>query len=166
MNKLYVMVGIPGSGKDYWIKEFVKFEKQFHPDETIKAVSRDEVRFSIIKDEDGYFSKENEVFKEFIKQINDSLAVNDVTIANATHISAASRAKLLKNLKGLKDVHVCAIVKKVNIDICIAQNNNRTGRARVPEDAILNMAKNFTIPAKNEGFNDIIIFDRENNILN
>lgn len=166
MNKLYVMVGIPGSGKDYWIKEYVKLEKHLNPDKTIKVISRDEVRFSIIKDEDEYFSKENEVFKEFIKQINDSLAVNDITIANATHISAASRAKLLKNLRGLRDVHVCAIVKKVDADICIAQNNNRTGRAKVPEGAILNMAKNFTIPVKNEGFNDIIIFDRENNVLN
>lgn len=54
---LYVMIGIPGSGKSTWAKANKK-EKDIY-------VSRDEVRFSLLQDGDEYFSKEKEVLKEF-----------------------------------------------------------------------------------------------------
>ena len=41
MSKLFMMVGIPGSGKSYYLKNMTG--------DNCKVVSRDKIRFSIIK---------------------------------------------------------------------------------------------------------------------
>ena len=58
---LYVMVGIPGSGKSTFINT--------HCQSDWKIVSRDQVRFSIVREDEEYFSKEKKVFKTFIEEI-------------------------------------------------------------------------------------------------
>ena len=85
--KLYLLMGAPGSGKSTWIKNHLSL--------TDKYVSRDEVRFSMVSEGEEYFSKENQVFKEYVKRINEGLENYDV-FADATHITAASRNKLLR----------------------------------------------------------------------
>ena len=52
MSTLYVMCGVPGCGKSTWCKNNV-------PEDAV-YVSRDEVRFSMLKPTDAYFSKEQE----------------------------------------------------------------------------------------------------------
>lgn len=66
MNKLHIVMGIPGSGKSTWIEN--------HLYESSVRISRDEVRFSMVSEEEEYFSKEKAVFKEFIYRINECLA--------------------------------------------------------------------------------------------
>ena len=53
----------------------------------------------MLKDEDSYFSKEKEVFKEFCKQIDIALQSYDNVIADATHLNFASRNKTLRNIR-------------------------------------------------------------------
>lgn len=59
MKKIYLLCGIPGSGKSTWAKN--------HLDDNSIWISRDLIRFSMVSEEEEYFSKEKEVFKEFIK---------------------------------------------------------------------------------------------------
>ena len=47
MPNLFIMVGAPGSGKSHYLSKVVN--------DKCKIVSRDAVRFSMIKDEDEYF---------------------------------------------------------------------------------------------------------------
>ena len=47
------MVGIPGSGKSTWAKARCKNNPH------AAYISRDEIRFSLLKDEEEYFAKEN-----------------------------------------------------------------------------------------------------------
>ena len=64
MTKLWVMCGVPGTGKSTWIKNNLsKFEGE------VEVISRDEIRFSMVSEGEEYFSKEDEVFKEFINRI-------------------------------------------------------------------------------------------------
>ena len=88
---LLLMSGIPGSGKSYWA--------QHHIDNRTKYISRDEIRFSMLTDEDEYFAKEKEVFKEFCRQIDKAFETYDTVIADATHLNFASRNKTLRNIK-------------------------------------------------------------------
>ena len=88
---LWLMCGIPGSGKSTWIREH---EKYFEP--SYKVISRDEIRFSMLGENDDYFSKEKEVWDEYVKQAKDSLSKNDDTILDATHLNEASRTKILR----------------------------------------------------------------------
>lgn len=137
MAKLYMMIGIPGSGKSTYAKQI---KNAVH-------ISRDEIRFSIITPEDDYFSKETQVFEEFCKQINTELAFGKNVIADATHLNRSSRNKLLRNIKGYDEL--VAIVLNTHYTQALEQNENRAGtRSYVPRDVIRRMAMQLTIPDK------------------
>lgn len=148
------MVGIPGSGKSTYLR---LNEKYFNPSHVI--VSRDAIRFSMLKDGDDYFSKETAVFNKFVKLISQGLVMYDEVYADATHLNKISRTKLLNALRPyLRDVELYAIVIKVPLDQAVIQNGQRSGRARVPDSALVNMHKNFTIPTLEEGFKEIWLY--------
>lgn len=65
MATLVLMCGAPGSGKTTIAKKIL-CNKDIY-------ISRDEIRYSIITDQDEYFSKEKEVFNEYIRQIDEAL---------------------------------------------------------------------------------------------
>ena len=84
-SKLYLMMGIPGSGKSTYLKtRFI---------ERLRVISRDEIRFSMVKEDEEYFSKEKEVYAEFISQIKEALKFEAEVFADATHLNETSRAK-------------------------------------------------------------------------
>lgn len=151
MPKLILMAGIPGSGKTTLAKRL--FGKQD------LYISRDEIRFNIITDKDEYFSKENVVYNEFIKQINDGLKNNNLryVVADATHLNYGSRKKLLDRIenKNLYDIEL--IFMNVPLDIALERNKTRQGRSYVPEKSIINMYHSIEIPTKREPFKTIFI---------
>ena len=109
---LIVMIGAPGSGKSTWVQKHMdSFEGK------VSWVSRDTIRFLLLKDEEDYFAHEDEVYDEFIRQIKSDLKTCDVVIADATHITVSSRKKLFKSLgNSVKDVKVIAMVIKADFD--------------------------------------------------
>ena len=156
-KRLFLMMGIPGSGKSTWLRNHVNTnQKQV-------LVSRDVIRYRLINDNDSYFSKENEVFNKFIGEIKEGLENCDNVIADATHLNLASRSKLLRALgKSLKDTHVIFIVIKCPLDFCLKNNDKRFGLSHVPEKTIKNMYKSFTIPTLEEGNSVIVYYPVEN----
>ena len=148
MGNLYVMVGCPGSGKSTYAKN--NFPNALY-------VSRDEIRFSLISENDEYFSKEDEVFRVFINKINEGLRGPLDVIADATHINKKSRAKLFSHLKIDKEkTKVIIIVMQTSLDLCIKQNENRKGtKYYVPIEVIKRMFYSFEKPSFNE-YNNII----------
>ena len=142
-NKFYIMVGCPGSGKSTYAKK--NFPNALY-------VSRDEIRFSLVKENEEYFSKENEVFTDFINTINLGLAAGDDVIADATHLNSKSRMKLLGSVDLDKTkTEVIAIVMQTPLELCIKRNELRKGtRSYVPINVIKNMYKFFKIPTFEE----------------
>ena len=151
MNKMYLMVGCPGVGKSYYIQQ--------HKQPITKVISRDVIRFSMLKDGDEYFSKEKEVYKEFIKQINEAIEKNEVFYVDQTSLNHRARKKLFDNLKKKPDKTI-AIYLKSSLDKILEQNALRTGRAHVPEDAVENMYYSIEEPELEEGFDEIWTIER------
>jgi predicted kinase len=148
------MAGAPGSGKSTWI---AKHLDAFYG--TTQIVSRDSIRFELVAENEPYFSKEKEVYKEFISEIKNGLANYDNVVADATHLNKSSRNKLLNALgSSLKKVEVNIIVMDTCLAKCIDQNKKREGRAFVPEDAINRMYASFEMPTLEEGFDKIFIY--------
>ena len=160
-KKLFVMCGPAGSGKSSWI---ASHRHVFNRTETV--VSRDVIRFSMLTNKDAYFSREKEVYKEFIREIKEALESSEVVFADATHLTQGSRTKLLRALgPALKDVEVNAIALKVPMELAIKQNNQRDGLQRVPEGVIESMYGDYTTPTIEEGF-DVVwqaIYQPKNN---
>lgn len=155
MKNLYLMVGCPGSGKSTWVREHFATLEGY-----TAIVSRDDIRFSMVTEDEEYFSKENEVYNKFIEDIKFGLSYADNVIADATHLNENSRGKLLRKLGSvLKGVKVNAIVMRVPVEVALSQNEIRKGtRSYVPESAIRRMASQLTLPSFEEGFDRIYIY--------
>ena len=147
MSKMYLMIGAPGCGKSYYIAQ----HKQ--PEDLV--ISRDKIRFRMLKDTDEYFSKEKEVYNEFIKQINAAIADNKDFYVDQTSLNAAARNKLFSRLTK-KPNEIIGIYFTTPLDIILQRNSQRTGRALVPEDAVVNMFNSLTRPTLDEGFTEIL----------
>lgn len=154
MADLYMLCGIPGSGKSTWVKK--------HLDKFDKYVSRDEIRFSMVAEDEEYFSKETEVFKEYCSQITENLNKGYNVFADATHINKGSRKKLLDNISGFDNVF-CIVIQNP-LEITLKRNENRIGtRGYVPKSVIRRMHYQFEFPTHKEGFKTIyrVISDDE-----
>lgn len=151
MNKtLYVMVGIPCTGKSTIAKQMEK--------ENVIYVSRDEIRNGILKEGEEHFSRENQVYKEFVRQLQSALDSGKSVIADATHINICSRDKLLRMLN-TTDCEVTAVHVDCGFGNCLARNSERTIETRVPEGVMIRMYKSFSKPTLEEGFGKIITID-------
>lgn len=152
---LWIMVGLPGSGKSTFASRYVENHI------STVHISRDKIRFSIISDNDEYFALEYKVFEEFCTQIQSALDMGFNVIADATHLNWKSRAKLIHHLQ-LKNVYVGCIFINTPVEICIERNSTREGRAHVPEDVIMTMNKSITNPQTDPFiYKEIKIFNEE-----
>lgn len=144
MINLKILVGIPGSGKSTYAKK--ELQKK---DKVIAYISRDIIRFGFLdsRGESNYFRYEDEVFQNFIYQINKNLTLGvDEIIVDATHINTGSRMKLLKNLHLNKNINIIFEVFNTPLEVCLERNNLRKGRERIPDSALKNMQKRFSPP--------------------
>ena len=142
MNNLYVLCGIPGCGKSTWVRKKMS-ENALSDIGTQKwaYVSRDEVRFSMIKEEDDYFSKEKQVFQEFVNRICDYLGDTwtENVIADATHLNEISRDKLINTIRRKRPnlpLHITMVYFDIPLEVCKFRNNKRSGRMRVPDEVM------------------------------
>ena len=152
--KLYLLMGCPGSGKSTYLNNRIK-----NSDGVV--ISRDIIRFSLVSEDEEYFSRENEVYELFVRGIANALKFNKEVYADATHLNERSRTKLLRALgKNLKGVEVNVIYVRVPVEVAIQRNENRIGtRAYVPKSVIRRMYSQTTMPIKEEGFEHIYIVD-------
>ena len=135
-SNLIVLVGPPACGKTTFVKN-----------QSLKGnhISRDKIRFSLLEDGESYFGKEDLVFDEYVKQIQESLDAGHRTYADATHLNEKSRNKLLDRLN-LENVDIYMVVFNTTLNECLERNSKREGREKVPETALKRMYLSKTNP--------------------
>ena len=151
------MCGVPGAGKSTFLKNKIKKDNSI-------VVSRDEIRFSILKPWEEYFSHENEVLDIFWNKINEALKTGKDVFVDQTSLTPKARKMLLRHVTGY--LHLNAIWIDENLDTCLERNENRKGtRAYVPRDQIYRMYSQFVKPTLNEGFDYIFRYNSKENKL-
>ena len=154
-KKLYLMCGPAGSGKTTWVREHATPGVSAH-------ISRDRIRFSMVKEDEYYFSRAKEVYMEFVRQICRALSYEtkwvDEVYVDATHLTKKSREKLVRELDSFcPNYDLIAVVIKPELEQCLAQNAQREGREFVPETVICNMYKSFQHPLNDDLHYEMII---------
>lgn len=153
-KRVFVMCGVSGSGKSAWIKTRIAQYGGYH-------ISRDAIRFEMVKDDEEYFAHENAVYNEFIRRIQEEIAVegfSDIYV-DATHLNGSSRNKLMKSLDGLNGCYVIYVWFDVPLEICKYRNAQREGRARVPDDVLEAQFRRFRKPTG--GYNELWVINME-----
>ncbi len=123
-------------------------------DASSKIISRDEIRKNLVGENINntqYFSKETEVFNEFVHQANEAMKENYSCIfLDATHISPASRRKIISRLTPPDDAQLYVYTMQTSFEECMERNTRRKGFAFVPESAMRRMNNQFVIPTRDE----------------
>lgn len=149
MAILYILCGPSGSGKSTWSHQYIAFEDALG--NNIHYVSRDEIRFSMLKEGEDYFAHEKEVFKRFADIIRNTLIDGFDVIADATHLNEFSRRKLTQAIDMYYDEYkIIYVIFNTDADTCVMRNANRKGHANVPENIIRNMCRDFRAPTLDE----------------
>ena len=144
------MCGPSGSGKSTWIQKQMKTNPG-------AWCSRDNVRFSMVSEDEDYFSRENEVFDTWIFSIQaaiDNEAIENIYV-DATHLNEKSRDKVLNRLN-LENTTLCAVNFTVPLEECIRRNDLREGRAKVPRSVIRRMYFSFVPAEQGEKYKEVI----------
>ena len=159
---IWLMIGAPGSGKSTAAKTIFVASDSIY-------ISRDAIRFAKLQPEEQYFAHEDEVFDEFISDIQDAINNEEYCIiADASHLTQKARLMVLSRLvlptKDYVEYRINAVVIETPLDICIHRNAQRTGRAYVPPTAITRMYKSYEDPVNDKfKFNYIIYYDQNFN---
>ncbi len=132
-KKVWLLAGIPGSGKSTWARRQVEKFGGVH-------CSRDEIRFSLLKDGEDYFAHEDEVIRLWTEKVHQAILSPDVkdVYIDATHLTEKARAKVINALP-TSNYDIITVFFNVPLEVCIARNEKRTGRAYVPPQTIRNM---------------------------
>lgn len=159
MGTLIMMIGAPGSGKSYTARQIYNLAP-----ERIKIISRDKIRFSLVKEDEPYFLKEKQVFKQFIQEINNSLKNDEFTIVDATNLTKKSRDRVINSLEPCTVSFLWALCVDTSYEDCMRQNNLRSGREKVPASALTQMYDKLSFPKEDEEDFDLITIVRNGDI--
>jgi predicted kinase len=150
MKKLYVMVGVPASGKTTWIKNQIWALG-------LTVISTDAFVEDYARAQGKTYS---EVFDEYmptavelmIEQVVRARELGHDIIWDQTSVTIATRAK---KLRMLPDYYAIAVVFKTpDRDILDARLNSRPGK-NIPNHVIDSMIQNWDEPELSEGFKEI-----------
>ena len=144
MNKLYMMIGLPASGKSTIAKEISKKENAV-------IISTDSLRQEMLNNIDSQECNEI-IFKEAEKRLKEHLAVNRNVIFDATNINYKKRRDWLNRFNKY-NVRKIAILVATPYEECVERNLARS--KQVPEEVITRMYQSFYVPQYFEGFDEI-----------
>ena len=149
-NTLYITVGLPGSGKSTYVKNFIK-------DKEIEYLSSDSLRAVYGKSEEDQ-TVTPLVFGHIKRKVDEFLKDGKNVLVDATSVNRKERSDYINTAKkyGAK---VVAIVFKMDRQGLIDRNKKRgeQGGRVVPDFVIDKMLNKFEEPSYSEGI-DVIIY--------
>lgn len=139
-------VGLPGSGKSTFLNDIFG-RRDFH------IHSSDSIRKELLGDVNDQTSN-SLVFETLHDRIKEDLKNGDNCCYDATNVHEKYRRAFLQELKSISCVKMCCIVA-TPVEECIKRDEER--ERNVGKEVINRMYKNFNIPTKREGWDEIYL---------
>jgi predicted kinase len=150
MSKVYVMVGVPGSGKSTWIKN------QFWANDCVVVSSDQLVEAEAERQGKTY----NDVFKDYINtaislMLDQVIAARDEgknIIWDQTSVNVKSRRKKFKMLPDYE--HIAIVFNTPSVEELTKRLDSRPGKS-IPWEVVNSMINTFEMPTEEEGYKEI-----------
>jgi len=146
LQKFYMTVGLPGSGKSHYAASI--------PNTVVH--SSDSIRKELLGN-DSDQTNQDLVFRTLYNRVLADLEAGKNVVYDATNIKYKRRMQFLQNVRALKnrDISVECIFTAVPYNLCL--ENNASRERTVPEEVIKRMHENIDIPMIAEGWDCIHI---------
>jgi len=149
MSTIYIAVGLPGSGKSTYAKNFIK-------DKDIEYLSSDELR-AVFGSGETDQTCTNQVFGHIKRKVDEFLKDGKNVLVDATSVNRKERADYITTAKkyGAK---VVVLVFKMDRQGLIDRNKKRgqEGGRVVPDWVIDKMLTKYEEPSTSEGIDEVI----------
>ena len=155
MAKLYIMIGIPSSGKSH-------VARKLKEEVGAKIYSSDQMR--LLLNMNAADDNENiDLFEYMYECIRKELSNNQNIILDSTNTFRKYRMPFIQSLSD--DVEVIGVIMMRKLENCLKSNARR--KNRITDDVIIDQYENYDLPLKEEGFDSFIIIypDEDQNSL-
>ena len=151
MTKMFMMVGLPASGKSY--------QAQIYADRYNAQIFSSDAYRGVIGVDETDQSVTGQVFAQMIPDMINTLLLNKSIIFDATNTNSKKRRHFLNQIKKIKCEKICVLVLRT-FDNCIKANKER--ERTVPDWVISKYYKSFETPYLEEGFDSIEVVYTDN----
>lgn len=141
MNTLYMMIGLPGSGKSTFAKHLASSGAEI--------LSSDQIREELGCI--GDMSRNKEVFSILRERLSEKIKYSDIVL-DCTNTRKEGRSNLLRDIEANK------IGIYLNRDLEVCKRNNQQRDRVVPESVIHHMNDRLQPPELAEGFSAIVTY--------
>lgn len=152
MKKLFILSGVPGSGKTTWAKRYAEAHS------AVCVCSRDDVRLSVTNSLVPNFKKEPIVYQVWVQRIEDAIKSNkyETIIADATNLQKSNRKELYHIFRDI-DIEFIHVIFDVPLERALERNRQRI-EDFVPEHIVEDMYNKFD---KTPSFDNYIILKED-----
>ena len=140
-----MLVGLPGSGKSYYSKEFIEKNPEYI------YLSSDNFR-----KEHGLKDTDNSFWDEFNQLAKLFLSAGKSVLYDATNVNSKRRAELLNRFKKIDCTKTC-VVMATTLDACLKNNRSWSRDHIVPDTSVIKFYHHFQFPQYFEGWDNIVI---------
>ncbi len=149
MTKLILLIGLPGSGKSYLVKQIISQFPEIH------LVSTDNIRAKLFGDEtiQGPWLQ---IWAQIQHQFQQALTQQKTLLYDATNAARKQRREIIQLAKDTGITHITGLWLDTPLQLCLERNQKR--QRNVPEEIILQMAVrlNDCPPSLEDGLDRII----------
>ena len=141
MNKLIILAGLPGTGKSYYERNYIK--------EVHTTISSDEIRIKLTGSYAKMLDNMNIVYDTMIEETNEIfLEDNQTVVLDSTFLDSKRRLYFLDRIKNADYIEL--VMLKASLDTVLKRNHKRIKSKWVPEEVIKEMATRYKEPVENE----------------
>ena len=145
MARLFVMVGLPGSGKSTCAEQLKVIYKA-------RILSSDEYRKKLFGDENDQ-THNTEVFEALYADMREFIKEGFSVCIDATNTTLKARKRIFDELRGLRPDKIIAWVIAPPIELCVDRDSRRDRHVGI--DVIHKFESSFQFPQKFEGFDEV-----------
>ena len=144
--KLYVLIGLPASGK-------TTFAKNEFASDKVEILSSDEIRKELFNDE-THQANNDIVFSTLYERAKNFLSAGVSVVIDATSINRFERKRVLSHFVDY-DIERIAIYFNTPVKVCIERDFLRS--RTVGRDVIYKYKRKFEFPKREEGFDKVMV---------